>query len=571
MKKYKNEMTGYPSIDKPWLKYYSSEAISGELPPKTIYRYIYDCNEKNMDSIAFKYFGKKITYAVFFDNIKKTASALSKAGIFKGDIVTILSLITPETLYCIYALNYIGATVNMGYLSLSGEEIIHTVNNTNSKILIVMDVIVNKVLDIQDKLQSKYTVILQTEDSMPLPIKIFASKKNHKLNNSNCITYRQFINQYYSKNLVKENAYQKDSSAMIVYTSGTTGEPKGVVLTNDNINAIAYQYKFTGFEIKSGQSILTFMPPFLAIGFCLGVHMPFSMGITEILYPNPSPEIITKQYLKNQPNLFLAAPTNVMQIIKKNKRKSMRYCKIMAGGGESMSMEQEDKVNNYLASHNSSAIYLGGYGMTEFAATVVANMPVAHKINTLGIPLCKTVVKVINTESGKECKYNEIGELCFHTPSQMKEYFKNPVETENIISKHEDGLLWIHTGDLGFVDEDGFVHFKGRIKRIYMTKGSDGTIYKVFPARIENELMKLSYINKASVIAKTDNSLLKELIVYLKLSTGITDRRYVLEQVEKYCKNVLPSHSIPDKYYVIDKIPITQSGKTDYRKLENMQ
>lgn len=207
----------------------------------------------------------------------------------------------------------------MGYLSLSGEEIIHTVNNTNSKILIVMDVIVNKVLDIQDKLQSKYTVILQTEDSMPLPIKIFASKKNHKLNNSNCITYRQFINQYYSKNLVKENAYQKDSSAMIVYTSGTTGEPTGVVLTNDNINAIAYQYKFTGFEIKSGQSILTFMPPFLAIGFCLGVHMPFSMGITEILYPNPSPEIITKQYLKNQPNLFLAAPTNVMQIIKKIK------------------------------------------------------------------------------------------------------------------------------------------------------------------------------------------------------------------------------------------------------------
>ena len=465
------------------------------LPQKTLYSYLYENNRNHVESVALNYFGNRITYQEFFKHIKATADAFTMAGIKHGDIVTILSLITPETIYCIYALNYIGAVANMGYLSLSEDEIIQMVEKTNSKAIIVLDVAAEKVIHVQERLTSGMTIILPVESSMPWLMKSILKLKKKKLPNDGkqLLTYPSFVKKYTGQKQATEVQWKEEQPAVLVYTSGTTGEPKGVVLTNDNINAVAFQYRYSGLKFKTGETILAFMPPFFAIGFCLNVHMPLALGLEEILGPNPDPDVITKLYKKCRPNHFVAAPTNILQIIDAMQGKSMSHCITLAGGGESMTPQQEEMVNTYLAEHGSDAKYITGYGMTEFAATVTTGLNNVYRENTLGIPLCKTIVKIVDTETGKELPYGEAGELCFHTPSQMKEYYQNPKETAETIRQHEDGMKWVHTGDLGWVDQDGFVHFKGRMKRIYMTQGEDGTLYKVFPARTEMVLMELDF------------------------------------------------------------------------------
>lgn len=568
----RTEQTGYSSIDKPWLKYYSEEAIQTSLPQKTLYGYLYENNRNHMESIALNYFGNRITYQNFFEHIKETADAFTMAGIKRGDIVTILSLITPETIYCIYALNYIGAVANMGYLSLSEDEIVQMVEKTNSKAIIVLDVAAEKVKHVQERLTSGMTIILPVESSMPWLMKsILKVKKKKLLNDGNrALTYPSFVKEYAGQKQAAEVQWEEDQPAVLVYTSGTTGEPKGVVLTNDNINAVAFQYRYSGLKFRTGETILAFMPPFFAIGFCLNVHMPLALGLEEVLGPNPDPEVITKLYKKCKPNHFVAAPTNILQIIDAMKGKSMRHCITLAGGGESMTPQQEEKVNTYLAKHGSSAKYITGYGMTEFAATVTTGLNNVYRKNTLGIPLCKTIVKVVDTETGQELSYGEVGELCFHTPSQMKEYYQNPKETAETVRQHEDGMKWIHTGDLGWVDRDGFVHFKGRMKRIYMTQGEDGTLYKIFPARTEMVLMELGNVKKCAVTVRMEGKLVKEQIAYLVLDKK-AEKENVLKTVRTHCRKMLPSHSVPGKYIILDEIPLTQSGKTDYRALEKIK
>ena len=566
------ELTGFPSIDKPWLKYYSEEAIQTSLPQKTLYGYLYENNRNHMESIALNYFGNRITYQKFFEHIKETADAFATAGIKQGDMVTILSLLTPETIYCIYALNYIGAVANMGYLSLLEDEIVQMVEKTNSKAIIVLDVATEKVIHVQERLTSGMMIILPVESSMPWLMKSILKLKKKKLPNdgNRVLTYPSFVKEYAGQKQAAEVQWEEDQPAVLVYISGTTGEPKGVVLTNDNINAVAFQYRYSGLKFKTGETILAFMPPFLAIGFCLNVHMPLTLGLEEILGPNPDSDVITKLYKKNKPNHFVAAPTNILQIIDAMQGKSMSHCITLAGGGESMTPQQEEMVNTYLAEHGSDAKYITGYGMTEFAATVTTGLNNVYQENTLGIPLCKTIVKIVDTETGKELPYGEVGELCFHTPSQMKEYYQNLKETGETIRQHEDGMKWIHTGDLGWVDQDGFVHFKGRMKRIYMTQGEDGTLYKVFPARTEMVLMELGNVKKCAVMVRMEGKLVKEQIAYLVLDKK-AEKENVLKTVRTHCRKMLPSHSVPGKYIILDEIPLTQSGKTDYRALEKIK
>ena len=446
-----NNLTGYPSIDKPWLKYYSEEAINATIPKMTMYQYVWENNKDNLSDISLVFYGTRITYDKLFKNIKSAARAFYSMGVRAGDIVTIMSLHTPETITAIYALNYLGAVANMIYMTLSETEIVHTLQKTNSKMFLALDVALERLNAIKNEINIP-VVILGVADSMPPYMKLgYALKtKSTKCDFNKWTDFLRFGENKELPPLVLDNSLL----AVIVYTSGTTGEPKGVMLSSDNLNSVVLQCCYSGKNYQRGETSLFFLPPFTGYGFAM-LHLGLAVGLIMNIILEFDPEKIAQKFNNVKPNRFVAGVAHIDAIMK-NVSGDLSYLIDFTGGGEAISVEKEREFNLFLSQHNSPAKYTTGYGMTEFASVVCMQMNHVFKPGSLGIPLPKVIIKIIDTESGKECGFNKIGELCFYAPNTMMGYYKNENAVKEIEYFDEEGRRFLRTGDLGYIDESTY-------------------------------------------------------------------------------------------------------------------
>lgn len=563
--------TGYPSIDKPWLKYYSEEAITAELPEESLYEYIYNCNKNHLQHTALNYFGKKMSFAELFKNINIVANGLMAQGVKEGDVVTVVSLSTVNSVLCFYAINRIGAVANYINVLSSVEDMKKYFLEADSKVVISLDLFGKNVLEaIEDTLVQK-VIIFSLADWMPTLTRLIFLQEMKKVDftyktNKRIVEWKDFISRASNTKI----EYKKNSKEICFmgHTGGTTGFPKSVLLSDYAMNAVAHQYNLC-MEHKVGEVFLNCIVPFVVYGSLTCLHMPLSLGLEVVLVPKFEATDWKTYLSKYKPNHIAGIPSYVEPMLhdKRLVKYNFACLKTLAVGGDGMNEKLEMQLNAFLQEHHSTVKITKGYGMTEVCATAATEYNYCNSIGSVGIPLVKNNFQIYDNEYSKELKYNEVGEICINSPSLMIGYKGNESETNNLIKTHSDGKEWVHTGDLGKITEDGHIIIVGRMKRMIFL-GPEGMLYKVFPKTIEDTISKLTEVENVCVVSKTTDRGLSAM-AYVVLNTEIKDCDAEVK-IKAICKESLPEYMIPEYVVCLDRMPLTDIGKVDYKYLEKI-
>lgn len=571
--KQKCGLTGYPSIDKPWLKYYSEEAINAELPECTVYQNIWQHNSEHLGDIALKYFGCKTTYGKLFEQTKLCAKALKTAGVKPGDCVNICSAGVPEAVYLVMACSKIGAIANFLNPSFTTSQMIDRINDTEADLLFVLDKMYSHIADAIDKTCIKRVIIISATGSLPARMRIIAALKDKpdgKLkaamrNDSKYWEWRAFMKAGAAYGGETEEPYCKDTPVIMVYSSGSTGASKGIVLTNDGVNATIAHYQSPDFPYRRGDTFLQIIPVWFSTGIVLSVLMPICMGVTVITEPIYSKEAFALDVKKYNPNLTLATTSFWVYATRSKEWEKLDLSTMTypITGGEQVLPRVEAELNTFFTTHGCCSALIIGWGMCELGSTITSSSPNHGKPGSAGFPINKVSVSAFDVYSGRELQYEQRGELRVCSPARMKGYYHNIEATNDYFKMDANGNMWACTGDIGYVDEDGDVFILGRATDSY--NASDGTLVYLFDA--ENVILTNPAVNQCKVV---DILVQGQLIpvAHLVLNDGCGQMDEIICNIDKACKKELEAHAVPLAYKCREAFPVHSSGKRDVEVLK---
>ena len=551
----------------PWYKYYDKGGKL-EYPKLTIYQLIEKTCNAYPNNYAFEYYGNRITYKEFLIRIKKTASSLIELGVKEGDRVTICMPNTPVAVITFYAINMIGATASMIHPLSSENEIEFYLNESNSKYILTIDLVYDKLMSVVDKTNIERIIVSSVSDDMSKFMHFmywfFSGRKNKIEKNEKAIFYNELLKLgVYDRDM--ECCKRKlDDEAVILYSGGTTGSPKGIVLSNLNFNALAMQCHLMCDPAKAGDSILAILPIFHGFGLGVSIHTPLYIGMKVILIPDLSPRKFGSLIKKYRPNFITGVPTLYEALLKtKLKKNDLSSLTCVVSGGDTLLPSFKKIVDKFLREHGSSAQIRCGYGLTECTGASCLNPRREYRDNSIGIPLPDMKYKIVKIGTYNEAKAGEDGEICISGPTVMKGYLNNPDETSKTLIKHSDGRIWLHTGDIGCMDSDGFIYFKQRLKRMIVSSG-----YNIYPSYVEDIIKKHPKVDTCVVIGIPHEYKKQVAKAYIVLKDGEKANATVKKSIKKHCEDNLSKYSWPYEYEYRDSLPTTLVGKVAYKKLE---
>lgn len=549
--------------EKPWLKYYDRMPEHLEYYNGSMYDMVNDAKEKYPNNIALEYFDIKYTYKEFIKNVDDIALALKKYDIVENECVTICMPNIPEAIFLIYAVNKIGAICNIIHPLSTKNDINNAISETNSTIMFATDASYDIVKDIE----IKDLIICEVSNSMNEIMRFLYNLKNKKnmKYESNVIRWQEFLK---CENKVIDTHVNRgqESPAVIIYSGGTTGKSKGIILSNLCFNSIAKQCEVICKEARPGNSILSALPIFHGFGLCVCIHVPLSLGLKCILVPKINKSKINQLIKNKKPNLLPAIPS-MLNIITNSKylgKNSFSSVKVILSGGDYLSDELRERTLKFFQKCGSTAHIQIGYGLSEATAFVSATCESVKETNNIGIPNPDTIIKIFEPFTDVEKEFGKVGEICVKGPSIMLGYINQDKETENVLRTHYDGDIWLHTGDLGFMSEDGVLHYSSRLKRMIISNG-----YNIYPLELEEIINKCKYVESSVVVGikhKEKQEVAKAVIV-LKKEYELT--REIEKEIKEYCKNNIVRYAIPTEYEFRSSLPTTKIGKIDYRAVQN--
>ncbi len=554
-----------------WEHYYQKDELKLNIPNLSIYDYMMKHSKEFKNKYAINYFGRKITYKLFWDYIEKCAKSLKAMGIKKGDVVTICLPNTPEAIITFFAINKIGGVVEMIHPLSSEVEIKDYLNSTNSKLLIALNQCYKRFKNIIKMTKVTNVIISSPSDSMPLFLNAMYNvtvnrKEELPSKNSFYLFWKDFINLGNSyKGETKEKVGANDR-ALILHSGGTTGSPKSIVLKNRSVTGVNEQAKVFFPDVRIGDTLLLVIPMFHCLGLVVGVFIPLCRGASVICVPQFDAKRFDKLLGKYHPNFLLGVPT-LFEALVNNKHlanANLSYLKCLVCGGDSLTEEKNNLINDYLSSHHSKAKIIQGYGMTETCGPAIYGTKGSNKSGSLGIPLPGNIVRIINPDTNKECQVKEIGEIWISSDIVMEGYLNDPKTTKEVLKTYGDGRKYIATGDLGYIDEDGVIFYVQRIKRIIISSG-----YNIYPEYVERILKKNEYIKDVCVVG-VPHPYKKEIAkAFIILKDNVEETYTVKKEIMDYAKTNLAHYMIPREYIYKKEFPKTKMAKTDYRALRD--
>lgn len=559
------------NLTNPFFKYENSSMPLGfEVPDVSLFGMLKISAENQPEESAYEYFGTQCSFKDLVKRIEEVSGSYYSIGVRKGDIVTIVMPNTPEAVISIYALNRIGAVCNILHPLSAQEEIKNHINRVESKVLLCVDICAEKIANIIDDTKVETVIFASAGDSMPFIMKkLYALKciKNFKYDKSDS---RNIAWSAFSKKKADAPEYlpkgdKNKEVSVILHSGGTTGTPKDIMLSNYNFNAFGIQAVLTLRDVSVGDKILAILPIFHGFGLGVCVHVCFCFGACSVLIPQFNAKKFASILKKYKPSMLFGVPTLYDALIKADgiDEIDFSFLKYAISGGDTLPEKLEISVNNFLKAHNSDVKICEGYGMTEGLAALCLSVGDDYKSRTIGKPLIGTEMCIVEPGTVNVLPDDTDGELCVSGPTVMIGYRNNKQETENTLRVHEDGKVWLHTGDMAAIDADGFVHYKLRIKRMMITSG-----FNVYPTQIESVIEELDFVDKCVVVAIPHQYKKEVAKAFIVLKNGKEKSAETENEIREYCKKKLMHYSVPYRYEFVDLLPKTAYNKIDFMKLQ---
>lgn len=538
-------------------------------PKCTVFNNIYNSNENCLNATALYYYGKKFTYKDLFDNVEQARKSFVSMGVKKGDNVAFLTLSCPEMVHAILALNSVGAVANMVNPTFTAEQMRNRINDAEAKMVIILDQLYDRLTPVMEEICSDWKIIIPIDNSMPVHIRMLVHQNLKKsiLYNEHIISWKTFLDKGKNTSSYVIRDEQENLPAIMVYSSGTTGASKGIVLTNHGINHTISYYDKEDYSINPSDKFLHIGAPWFSTFIITCLFMPLQKGISVVIEPVFSADKFLKAIKKYKPTMCLGSASFWIYVMEnlKDTKVDLSYLRYPITGGEKVLDDTEIAIDKFLKEHKSPSRLLIGYGMCELGSTVCSNTLFHYRKGAVGFPIKDVVVAAFDLDSNKECRYRERGEIRVISPARMKEYYKRQDATAEYIWKDENGREWGCTGDVGYVDEEGFVYVEGRAMDYFTTISGD----RIYNFDIENVILEVENVYQCEVVGRKKKDDSEEPVAFVVLSEKETQSK-TLKSIRELCERRLSREQIPVAIQVIDEFPVKPSGKRDMEQLSKI-
>ena len=568
------ETTGYASIDKPWEQFYENVERCNFFINTTPYQGLVLSNEAYPKEIAIEYFGAKITFGQLIKNIDATAKSMKVYGVKKGDYVTICSTTTPEVIYSFYAISKIGAVANVISPFYTTEELLARIDECQSKLVIMVDKFLPKFEDILNADDQKKVVVLPMMNSSPIRF-LFPRCRSNNVKNE--VSWNKFIKDGEGCGLIPIDSYKVQKPQAMVYSSGTTGASKGIVLSVDSFQKLINAYGNSGFDTTRKQKVYQNIPPWHSTGLSLGINFPLSVGVCVCIDPRFEHDVFVKNVLRFRPE-YILTNTSMYQgfTYERSKKilrgKSLDFLKYPFEGGEPLTEKDIENIEAVFRNHGSNARLLNGYGECECGATVTTDIT-EHKFSNAasGLPLPDITTVAIFDDNNNELKYGQRGNILVKTEIGMIEYFNNPGATREFFYIDPNGGRWSRTGDIGYMNEDGSLVVLGRKSDYSVINGN-----KIYHFDIERAILSSDKVKLCEVQGHPNDGtrLVAHIVWENEIHSMLTQyperQKELLVEIQKIVLRIMKApEAVPCHFCVRDSFPSAHSGKRDIQYIKN--